>query len=425
MQTPEIIRAAALTLAALAGICCMYQSVYLVVSIIVRLREGRGGLPAVVPKQLPRFGVLIAARNEQAVLPYLLQSIREQDYPRELVRVFVVADNCTDDTALAAERAGATVWRRFDRERIGKGYALAYLLEHMEKSGQTEGIDAFLVFDADNLLCPDYLRQISRMYTQGFAAFHGYRNTKNFGDSWISSGYGVWFLHDSIHLNTARMALGTTCAVSGTGFGFTKELLEQCGGWRFFTLTEDVEFDTWCATHGVRIGFCREAMLYDEQPVTLRQSWTQRIRWVQGGIQVSLRYAGELARGLLRGGRTSWASFETAMLSLWGYLLGMLGTGGTILAAGITWGAGTAWMTALRLLLGMIGWMALLGALTVVSEWRRICAPAYKKLLAVVTFPFFMLTFVPVAVAALFCRRGWAPVAHTVAVPIGMMQAEE
>ena len=284
MQTPEIIRAAALTLAALAGICCMYQSVYLVVSIIVRLREGRGGLPAVVPKQLPRFGVLIAARNEQAVLPYLLQSIREQDYPRELVRVFVVADNCTDDTALAAERAGATVWRRFDRERIGKGYALAYLLEHMEKSGQTEGIDAFLVFDADNLLCPDYLRQISRMYTQGFAAFHGYRNTKNFGDSWISSGYGVWFLHDSIHLNTARMALGTTCAVSGTGFGFTKELLEQCGGWRFFTLTEDVEFDTWCATHGVRIGFCREAMLYDEQPVTLRQSWTQRIRWVQGGI---------------------------------------------------------------------------------------------------------------------------------------------
>ena len=425
MQTPEIIRAAALTLAALAGICCMYQSVYLVVSIIVRLREGRGGLPAVVPKQLPRFGVLIAARNEQAVLPYLLQSIREQDYPRELVRVFVVADNCTDDTALAAERAGATVWRRFDRERIGKGYALAYLLEHMEKSGQTEGIDAFLVFDADNLLRPDYLRQISRMYTQGFAAFHGYRNTKNFGDSWISSGYGVWFLHDSIHLNTARMALGTTCAVSGTGFGFTKELLEQCGGWRFFTLTEDVEFDTWCATHGVRIGFCREAMLYDEQPVTLRQSWTQRIRWVQGGIQVSLRYAGELARGLLRGGRTSWASFETAMLSLWGYLLGMLGTGGTILAAGITWGAGTAWMTALRLLLGMIGWMALLGALTVASEWRRICAPAHKKLLAVVTFPFFMLTFVPVAVAALFCRRGWAPVAHTVAVPIGMMQAEE
>lgn len=425
MQTPEIIRAAALTLAALAGICCMYQSVYLVVSIIVRLREGRGGLPAVVPKQLPRFGILIAARNEQAVLPYLLQSIREQDYPRELVRVFVVADNCTDDTALAAERAGATVWRRFDRERIGKGYALAYLLEHMEKSGQTEGIDAFLVFDADNLLCPDYLRQISRMYTQGFAAFHGYRNTKNFGDSWISSGYGVWFLHDSIHLNTARMALGTTCAVSGTGFGFTKELLEQCGGWRFFTLTEDVEFDTWCATHGVRIGFCREAMLYDEQPVTLRQSWTQRIRWVQGGIQVSLRYAGELARGLLRGGRTSWASFETAMLSLWGYLMGMLGTGGTILAAGITWGAGTAWMTALRLLLGMIGWMALLGVLTVASEWRRICAPAYKKLLAVVTFPFFMLTFVPVAVAALFCRRGWAPVAHTVAVPIGMMQAEE
>ena len=60
------------------------------------------------------------------------------------------------------------------------------------------------------------------------------------------------------------MMLGTTCAVTGTGFGFTRALLERIDGWSFFTLTEDVEFDNWCAVNGVRIGFCREAMLYDE-----------------------------------------------------------------------------------------------------------------------------------------------------------------
>lgn len=424
MQTIETLRTVSRILMLLAGLCFFYQTVYLVVSVFLPLKK-RENLPAVIPAELPRFGILIAARNEEAVLPYLLQSIREQDYPQELVRVFVVADNCTDQTAQVAECAGATVWRRYNREKIGKGYALTFLLDHMQRSGQMEDLDAFLVFDADNLLCPDYLRQISRMYTEGFDAFHGYRNTKNFGDSWISSGYALWFLHDSIHLNAARMALGTTCAVSGTGFGFTKALLKRCGGWRFFTLTEDVEFDTWCATHGERIGFCREAMLYDEQPLTLRQSWRQRIRWVQGGLQVSIRYAGDLLRGLFAGGRTSWASFETATLSLWGYLLGAAAMGMTMLTAFFDFGTRGLILAVLAALGGTTGWMLVLGALTMISEWKNIRAPWSRKLLAVVTFPLFMLTFIPVGVCALFCRRGWAPVHHTVAVPIGAMQARE
>ena len=221
------------------------------------------------------------------------------------------------------------------------------------------------------------------------------------------------------------MALGTTCAVSGTGFGFTKALLKRCGGWRFFTLTEDVEFDTWCATHGERIGFCREAMLYDEQPLTLRQSWRQRIRWVQGGLQVSIRYAGDLLRGLFTGGRTSWASFETATLSLWGYLLGAAAMGMTMLTAFFDAGTRGLILAVLAALGGTAGWMLVLGALTMISEWKNIRAPWSRKLLAVVTFPLFMLTFIPVGVCALFCRRGWAPVHHTVAVPIGAMQARE
>ena len=424
MQTIETLRTVSRILMLLAGLCFFYQTVYLVISVFLPLKK-RENLPAVIPAELPRFGILIAARNEEAVLPYLLQSIREQDYPQELMRVFVVADNCTDQTAQVAECAGATVWRRYNREKIGKGYALTFLLDHMQRSGQMEDLDAFLVFDADNLLCPDYLRQISRMYTEGFDAFHGYRNTKNFGDSWISSGYALWFLHDSIHLNAARMALGTTCAVSGTGFGFTKALLKRCGGWRFFTLTEDVEFDTWCATHGERIGFCREAMLYDEQPLTLRQSWRQRIRWVQGGLQVSIRYAGDLLRGLFAGGRTSWASFETATLSLWGYLLGAAAMGMTMLTAFFDFGTRGLILAVLAALGGTTGWMLVLGALTMISEWKNIRAPWSRKLLAVVTFPLFMLTFIPVGVCALFCRRGWAPVHHTVAVPIGAMQARE
>ena len=165
--------------------------------------------------------------------------------------------------------------------------------------------------------------------------------------------------------------------------------------------------------------------MYDEQPLTLRQSWRQRIRWVQGGLQVSIRYAGDLLRGLFTGGRTSWASFETATLSLWGYLLGAAAMGMTMLTAFFDFGTRGLILAVLAALGGTAGWMLVLGALTMISEWKNIRAPWSRKLLAVVTFPLFMLTFIPVGVCALFCRRGWAPVHHTVAVPIGAMQARE
>lgn len=416
MELEKVLFFVAQAVAILAGLCWLYQTVYLLVS----LRRPRNTLPATERKR--RYGILIAARNEETVLPYLLQSIRQQDYPQQLLRIFVVADNCTDHTARVAQEGGAQVWRRYSKEQVGKGYALQFLLDQMERGGHMEGLDAFLVFDADNLLVPDYISQMDRLPDAGFDAFCGYRNTKNFGDSWVSMGNALWFLHDSLHLNGSRMALGVSCAVSGTGFGFTKALLERMGGWSFFCLTEDIQFDTWCAVNGVKIGFCREAMVYDEQPVTFQQSWKQRIRWVQGGIQVSFRYGGPLVRGIFRGGRGGWACFETLTLSLWGYLLSILGTGCGLLTAWAAFGPAGMGAAALGALSGMVLWLFALGALTVYQAWNQIQASAGKKLAAMAVFPLFMLTFAPVAIWAVFARRGWAPIRHTVAVPLSRLK---
>lgn len=412
----EALRMISRALAAVVFICYLYQIVYLFVPMV---KKGKGHGRAV----MNRYAVLIAARNEENVLPYLLESIAQQDYPRELVDVYVVADNCTDGTARAAREHGAAVYERFNTRQIGKGYALNFLLEGMGRDGVLEGYDAFLVFDADNLLRPDYISQINRTCSDGYEAFCGYRNSKNFADNWISAGYALWFIHDSVHLNQSRMLLGTTCAVSGTGFGFRRSLLEKCGGWRFFTLTEDIEFDTWCATNGVRIGFCREAMLYDEQPTSLRQSWKQRRRWVQGGIQVSFRYAGALLRGILRGGRVGYASFETATLSLWGYGVSGLSAGVAIVCAFLTERWPGVFLTLGAALVGMYVSMLLVGALTLLGEWDNISGSTAKKVMGLFSFPLFMLTFIPIAVSAVFCRFSWQPIAHTVAVPVSSMMA--
>ena len=409
MNFLSILRSLSYALAVITSICYFYQIVYLILPLLKKPRP----LEATA---LRRYAILIAARNEEAVLPHLLASIRAQDYPAELITTYVVADNCTDRTAEVARSGGARVFCRFNKTQIGKGYALNFLLGQIDGNEGLDRYDAFLIFDADNLLLPDYVRQINKVCSNGYDAFCGYRNSKNFGANWISQGYALWYLHDSCHLNQSRMLLGTTCAVNGTGFGFTRRLLERMGGWNFFTLTEDIEFSTWCATRGIRIGYCRDAMVFAEQPENFRQSWRQRTRWTQGGLQVSIRYAEDLLRGLLKGGPTAYASFETATLSLWGYGMGVVCCGMTLLVTFLAerWlGLGKAILLGLA---GTYGSMFVIGALTMLTERKRIRATFKEKIQSLFAFPLFMMTFVPIALSAPFRKFQWQPIAHTVAI---------
>lgn len=407
----DFLMAVSTFLVGLTGICYFYQIVYLLLPLVLRPKA-----VGEVPRK--RYAILIAARNEEAVLPHLLDSIRHQDYPAEKITTYVIADNCADRTADVAREHGARVFTRQDQSRVGKGYALNYLLEQIELAGELDTYDAFLIFDADNLLRPDYVSAMNRVCGQGYDAFCGYRNSKNYGSNWLSAGYALWYLHDSTHLNRSRMLLGTACAVNGTGFGFTRQLLKRMGGWHFFTLTEDIEFSTWCATHGVRVGYCHDAILYDEQPTSFRQSWRQRTRWVQGGVQVSVRYAGDLIRGLFKGPRTAYASFETATLSLWGYGMSLISFGTTLASIFLTerWlGLAQAIVTSLT---GTYAVLFLIGLLTVVTERSRIRATGGQIVMSLFSFPLFMMSYVPIALTALFRKFQWQPIVHSVAISV-------
>lgn len=397
-------------LPAALALCYLYQAVYLFLPLFKR----RSPPPAPTRTGPVDYAVLIAARNERAVLPWLLDSIRAQDYPGH-VTPFVIADNCTDDTAALARAHGAIVFERHDETRVGKGYALHALIEHMRRTGALDEYRVFLVFDADNLLSPDYVRRIDRVFAAGYETACGYRASKNPGASWVSAGSAMWYLHDSAHLNASRMGLGVTCACTGTGFGFTRALLDRMGGWGFFTLVEDVEFNAWCTVNGVRMGYCADAVVYDEQPVTLRQSWVQRTRWVQGGIQVSLKYAGRLCRGLFRGGiRERWGCFEALTLTMYGY--GACALAG-VLAALTALAAGGSVRELLLSLPGMAGGLALMGAMTAATE-RRYLPGGRQTLLCLAAFPLFMLTYVPIALTACFRPFVWRPVRHTAAMTV-------
>ena len=402
----------------------LYQGFYLVVGLLLRRHKDRHE-----PSRLHRFAVVVSARNEEQVIGELLDSLRKQNYPQELLDLYVVADNCTDDTAGAARKAGAFVYERRDPIHKGKGYAMDYLFRQLKEEGK-DCYDGYFVFDADNLVDPNFVREMNRTFDKGYDAVTCYRNSKNFGDNWISAGYSIWFLREARFLNFPRTLLGTNCHVSGTGFLVSAKVIEENGGWPFHLLTEDIQFSVDCAIRGKRIGYCDTAVIYDEQPVTFRQSWDQRLRWSKGFYQVDREYTVPLLKGMLRPGRLGTSCYDMFVTVAPGMLLtlAMILFNAVVLAACLTQPAYLA-ARVIHETVGFIGsslgnfylGLLLYGLCTVLSEWKHIQAPALKKLGYVFTFPIFMFTYIPISIAALVRKVEWKPIYHTATKRVGGM----
>ena len=402
----DLIHAFNLLLSVAVTAAFAYQGAFMLVGFLNRRRAEQYDAPPA--RELRRYAALIAARNEEAVIAELIESLRAQDYPADKLDIFVVADNCTDATAAVARQAGAQVFERFDTARVGKGYALDFLFCRLREAGLEQDYAGYFVFDADNLVDRAFVRRMNDTACSGdFAAVTCYRNSKNYGANWISAGYSLWFLREARFLNFPRMLLGTSCTVSGTGFLISADVIRENGGWPFHLLTEDLQFSADCAADGKRIGYCDKAVLYDEQPTTFRQSWDQRLRWTKGFYQVAWRYAPNLIRGVGRGGRKGLSCYDVLMIVAPGALLTVSLLLVNLLAAvvcltqpGELAGAvlrAELLFLATNLATGYCGFSAL-GLITVLCEWNH--------------FPLFMMTYIPLAVAALRRKVEWKPIAH-------------
>lgn len=384
-----------------------YQMLYIVIPFLKKQKT----TPAAQDK---KYAVLICARNEQNVIGQLIDSIKNQDYPKDKVTVFVLADNCTDATAAAARRAGAIVYERFDTSHVGKGYAMEALLGNISRDWGKHAFDGYFVFDADNILSTDFISRMNDVFCQGYDIVTGYRNSKNWGENWVSAGYALWFMRESRFLNLPRHLLSANAGVSGTGFMFSDRVLRETGGWPFHLLTEDIEFTVHSVLRGFRIGYCHNAVFFDEQPVKFSQSFTQRMRWAKGVFQVFGRYGLDLFKGALKG---DFSCYDMMMNLMPAALLAFV----SVLVNGTACFAGVITGRRLDIIgLSIVMWLCnvytmflAIGAITLVTQWKRIYAPRHKKVLYLFTFPLFMMTYIPISMAALFVDVQWKQIAHT------------
>ena len=239
-----------------------------------------------------KFMAIIPAHNEESVIVELIESLKKQDYPKELYDIYVIADNCTDNTARVARKAGAIVYERFDSDKKTKGYALDWFLK--QKIEENADYDAFCIFDADNIVDKEFIKNMNKKLCQGEDVVQGYRDIKNPTDNWITAGYAIfyWTMNRFYHL--ARYNIGLSPLINGTGFMVKFDVVKP-NGWDTVTLTEDIEFSLKRIIKGKKLGWATDAIVYDEQPLGFKQSWKQRTRWTVGHIQCIKEYTKPLA----------------------------------------------------------------------------------------------------------------------------------
>ena len=274
---------------ALVWIITIYYAYELIISLcsFVKVKDK----PLVEEKE-NKFMMIIPAHNEEKVVGELIESLKNLDYNKDLYDIYVIADNCTDNTAKIAKDAGVIVYERFDEQHKTKGFALQWFLK--QKIEEDAPYDAFCVFDADNIVDKNFLKAMNKKLNQGEDVVQGYRDIKNPSDSWVTAGYALfyWTMNRFYHL--ARYNIGLSPLINGTGFMVRFDVVKP-DGWQTKTLTEYIEFSLKRIIAGKKLGWATDAIVYDEQPIGFKQSWSQRSRWTVGHIQCLHEYTKPLA----------------------------------------------------------------------------------------------------------------------------------
>lgn len=360
-----------------------------------------------------RFALVVAAHNEETVVGNIVRNLNKLKYPRDMYDIFVIADNCEDNTAAIARKNGAIVYERFDNEKKGKGFALEWMFEKLLK--MRPQYDAVCIFDADNLVSLNFLAEMNKQLSRGYEVVQGYLDSKNPKDSIVAGSYAITYWMTNRLFQLARYNLGLSCAVGGTGFAISTKVLKEIG-WGATCLTEDLEFSMRLVLKGKKVYWAHDAVVYDEKPLTLKQSLRQRKRWMQGHADCAVRYFKPLLKMAFK--KRSMVAFDAALYVIQPLIV-------VICAIGML--AGVLRYLQLFDPSGLFTTKTLLSALLLFASTYGLSAVAFidgklslKAIGYVLLLPFYNLTWVPVIILGFKDRnkKEWMHTIHTRAMDI-------
>lgn len=397
----------------IVSILVIYSLYFVLTSITAFTNVKKRQIKSYKPKS--NFKIIVACRNEENVIASLIESINLQNYPKDLYELCIIPNNCTDNTRKIALDLGARV---IDCENCKcKADALRCAFDKT----QYEEFDAYIIFDADNVVHPNFLTRMNDALQSGYKVAQGYRDSKNPKDNWISGSYSIYYWMQNFFFNRARMNVKSSASINGTGFMVEKGVIDTYY-FDTLTLTEDIEFTAQCAINNIQIAFVQDAITYDEQPISWSNSWKQRKRWSTGAHKCLKLYGMKLIRSFIKNRNMlsldMILNFMAPIMQVVGsmvmvsiFLLNIL----TRLEIDNVTIFGFMQITGVHIFLITYVIGVLINVFLVKYNKRKMFDVVYGILL----YSFFMITWLPINIISIFSNeKCWEPIKHTRSIGI-------
>lgn len=367
-----------------------------------------------------KFAMLVAAHNEERVIGNIVRNLQALKYPKDKYDIFVIADNCNDNTAKIAAENGAKVYERFDTVKRGKGFSLEWMFKKLFEMDKK--YDAICILDADNLVSTNFLLEMNKQLCLGHEVIQGYLDSKNPKDSWVAGNYSISYWISNRLFQLPRHYLGLNCALGGTGFVMSTKVLKAIG-WGATCLTEDLEFSIKLVLKGMKVSWAHEAVVYDEKPLRLAQSWRQRKRWMQGHCDCAERYLKDLLVKSFK--EMNFVAFDAALYLLQPFVIVANGVIAIIGAIHFLFFANPLELDLVQMVVSSVPatFVALLSLFFIFTEGKL----SPKIAAYFVIFPIYGLTWIPIIIQGFFDRkkRVWVHTLHTRAMDINDLKKLE
>lgn len=390
----------------LTYIVMVITSFYLLYFVVMAIGIFKKKKEKVLVDKKNNFAVIVAARNEEAVIANLIKSLKKQNYPKEHYEIYVIVNNCTDNTEEEARKAGAKVIVCTEKVK-SKGEVLKFTFNKLKKE---KDIDAYVIFDADNLVHRDFLSKMNDSLNMGYSVVQGFRDTKNVSDNWLSCSYAIMYYIQNLFLNKSRYNLGKSSFINGTGFVIKKELIDK-NGYDPKTVTEDIEFVAMCAINGEKIAFNDEAITYDEQVNKFIPSLKQRKRWSIGTMECLRGYFTELIKTGFKNRRFECFDIIIFYLSIVVHVIGNLAPIFAILGLFINFKSLTIGYFISTLAISLCSYV--IGVVLRAFLLKKYNKSIKDNIGGILFFDLFILSWAPVNFVCLFLKKcNWESIKH-------------
>lgn len=258
------------------------------------------------------YAILIPARNESLVIEKLLISIENQTKKIKPEDVYIIVETKKDKTVSIVEKHKMTIVYRKNLNKKRKGFALDDAIKEILKSNKK--YDAYFIFDADNILDKNYIKEMTKSFDEGYDIGIGYRNTKN-SKNLVSAASALTFSMINTIGNKRKSKYTNNLIISGTGYYIKGAIIESWKGFPFNSLTEDYELSLYSILNNLTTTYNDSAIYYDEQPEIFDVTIIQRSRWVKGYFDARRNYIHKIRKSISKKDK-NYASKITALIGV-------------------------------------------------------------------------------------------------------------